>query len=121
MKIAIIGATGLVGRKIINLSEEYFPKDTSYTFFASSKSKGTELVINKNKLIVQELIDENISEFDIALFSAGGDRSKEFAKKFIEHGAYVIDNSSAFRHDDEVPLVVYGINEETINLSLIHI
>jgi aspartate-semialdehyde dehydrogenase len=115
MKIAIIGATGLVGRKIINLSEEYFPKDTSYTFFASSKSKGTELVINKNKLIVQELIDENISEFDIALFSAGGDRSKEFAKKFIDHGAYVIDNSSAFRHDHEVPLVVYGINEQTIN------
>ena len=115
MKIAIIGATGLVGRKIINLSEEYFPKDTSYTFFASSKSKGNELVINKNKLIVQELIDENISEFDIALFSAGGDRSKGFAEKFIEHGAYVIDNSSTFRHDDEVPLVVYGINEETIN------
>jgi len=115
MKIAIIGATGLVGRKIINLSEEYFPKDTSYTFFASSKSKGTELVINKNKLIVQELIDENISEFDIALFSAGGDRSREFAKKFVQHGACVIDNSSAFRHDNEVPLVVYGINEETIN------
>ena len=106
MKIAIIGATGLVGRKIINLSEEYFSKDTSYTFFASHKSKGTELEINKDKLIVKELVDENISEFDIALFSAGGDRSREFAKKFVEHGAYVIDNSSAFRHDNEVPLVV---------------
>jgi len=115
MKIAIIGATGLVGRKIINLSEEYFKEDTSYTLFASSKSKGSEIEINKNKLIVQELIDDNISEFDIALFSAGGERSKEFALKFIEKGAYVIDNSSAFRHDNEVPLVVYGINEDTIS------
>ena len=115
MKIAIIGATGLVGRKIINLLEEYFSADTSYTFFASSKSKGSELEINGNKLIVQELIDNNISEFDIALFSAGSERSKEFAKKFIDQGAYVIDNSSAFRHEHHVPLVVYGINEETIS------
>ena len=114
MKIAIIGATGLVGRKIINLSEEYFSRDTSYTFFASHKSKGTELEINKDKLIVKELIDENISEFDIALFSAGGDRSKEFAKKFVEHGAYVIDNSSAFRHDNEVPLVAVSYTHLTL-------
>ena len=52
MKIAIIGATGLVGRKIINLSEEYFSKDTSYTFFASHKSKGTELEINKDLSLI---------------------------------------------------------------------
>ena len=115
MKIAIIGATGLVGRKIINLSEKYFPKDTSYTFFASRKSEGTELEINKNKLIVKRLLTKNISEFDIALFSAGGDNSRKFANDFIKRGAYVIDNSSAFRHFNDVPLVVYGINEGTIN------
>ena len=115
MKIAIIGATGLVGRKIINLSEKYFPKNTSYTFFASHKSEGTELEINKNKLIVKRLSTKNISEFDIALFSAGGDNSRKFANDFIKRGAYVIDNSSAFRHFNDVPLVVYGINEGTIN------
>ena len=115
MKIAIIGATGLVGRKIINLLEEYFPKDTSYTFFASQKSEGTELEINKNKLIVKRLRTSNISEFDIALFSAGGDNSRKFSNDFIKRGAYVIDNSSAFRHFNHVPLVVYGINEGTIN------
>lgn len=114
MKIAIIGATGLVGRKIINLLEEYFKEDTSYTLFASSKSKGSEIEINKNKLIVQELIDDNISEFDIALFSAGGERSKEYALSFTEKGTFVIDNSSVFRMKDEVPLVVYGINENII-------
>nr|AGQ18854.1 aspartate-semialdehyde dehydrogenase [Candidatus Actinomarina minuta] len=115
MKIAVVGATGLVGRKIINLCEEYFPKDTSYTFFASQKSEGTELEINKNKLIVKRLSTRNISEFDIALFSAGGDNSRKFANDFIKRGAYVIDNSSAFRHFNHVPLIVYGINEGTIN------
>ena len=114
MKIAVVGATGLVGRKIINLCEKYFDSDVNYSFFASSKSAGSELEINGNKITVQELNDDNISNFDLSLFSAGGEKSKLFAKKFLDAGSFVIDNSSAFRMMEEVPLVVYGINEEKI-------
>ena len=114
MKIAVVGATGLVGRKIINLCEEYFESDVQYSLYASSKSAGSKMSINNKNITVQELSEKNISNFDLALFSAGGERAKLYAKSFIDKGAFVIDNSSAFRMLDEVPLVVYGVNEETI-------
>ena len=69
MKIAVVGATGLVGRKIINLCEKYFDSDVDYSFFASSKSAGSELEINGNKIIVQELNDDiffdKIKNYDV--------------------------------------------------------
>ena len=114
MKIAIVGATGLVGRKIINLCEEYFESDVQYSLFSSSKSAGSELSINNTSIVVQELNQKNISNFDLALFSAGGERAQLYAKSFVDKGAFVIDNSSAFRMLDQVPLVVYGVNEDVI-------
>jgi len=114
MKVAIVGATGLVGRNIIKESEKLLPDETEYYLFASSKSSGKSLTINNKDVIVEELNTNNIGEYDIALFSAGGDRSKEFAEHFISQGAYVIDNSSAFRMQEDVPLIVYGINESEI-------
>ena len=117
MKIAIVGATGLVGRNIIKQCEQLLPKEIEYHLFASSKSAGKSLKINDQDVVVQELNSKNIKEYDIALFSAGGDRSKEFTEYFISQGSYVIDNSSAFRMQDEVPLVVYGINEDQITTT----
>ena len=117
MKVAIVGATGLVGRNIIKESEKLLPRETEYHLFASSKSAGKSLTINNKDVIVEELNTRNIGEYDIALFSAGGDRSKEFAEQFISQGAYVVDNSSAFRMLEDVPLVVYGINENEITTT----
>ena len=114
MKIAIVGATGLVGTNIINLCENYFDVDVEYSLFASKSSEGKKLKINDKELIVKELNKENIGEYNIALFSAGGERSKEYALNFTEKGSFVIDNSSVFRMKEEVPLVVYGINENII-------
>jgi len=114
MKIAIVGATGLVGRNIIQLCEKNFNSDVEYSLFASKSSEGREIKINDKGFVVKELKKENIEEYDISLFSAGGERSKEYAKEFVNKGSFVIDNSSVFRMNEEVPLVVYGINENEI-------
>jgi len=114
MKIAIVGATGLVGRNIIQLCEDNFSSDVEYTLYASKSSEGKVIEINGTEFEIKELKKENIQENDISLFSAGGERSKEFAKDFINKGSFVIDNSSVFRMNEDVPLVVYGINENEI-------
>lgn len=114
MKIAIVGATGLVGRNIIQLCEDNFSSDVEYTLYASKSSEGKVIEINGTELEIKELKKENIQENDISLFSAGGERSKEYAKDFINKGSFVIDNSSVYRMNEDVPLVVYGINENEI-------
>ena len=114
MKIAIVGATGLVGRNIIQLCEDNFSSDVEYTLYASKSSEGKVIEINGTEFEIKELKKENIQENDISLFSAGGERSKEYAKDFINKGSFVIDNSSVFRMNEDVPLVVYGINENEI-------
>ena len=114
MKIAIVGATGLVGRNIIQLCEKNFNSDVEYSLFASKSSEGKEININDKEFQVKELKKENIEEYNISLFSAGGERSKEYAKEFVNKGSFVIDNSSVFRMNEDVPLVVYGINENEI-------
>jgi len=114
MKIAIVGATGLVGTNIISLCEQYFDKDVNYSLFASKSSEGKKIKINDKELTVKELNKENIGEYNISLFSAGGERSKEYAQDFTDKGSFVIDNSSVFRMKNEIPLVVYGINENII-------
>ena len=115
MKIAIVGATGLVGSKIISLCEKYFSHEVEYSLFASKNSAGKKIKVSDTEYDVIELCDENIGHYDIALFSAGGERSKIFANKFIENGSYVVDNSSSFRLEENVPLVVYGINQDEIS------
>ena len=115
MNIAIVGATGLVGRKIIKLCEEFFDTSVEFQLFASKTSEGKILSVNDKDLAIKELNIKNIEPCDIALFSAGGVRSKEYANEFVDRGAFVIDNSSTFRMNDDIPLVVYGINENTIN------
>ena len=115
MRIAIVGATGLVGSKIIALCEKYFSQEVECSLFACKNSAGKKIKVSDTEYDVIELCDENIGHYAIALFSAGGERSKIFANKFIENGSYVVDNSSSFRLEENVPLVVYGINHDEIS------
>ena len=114
--VAVVGCTGMVGRKFIEVLEERnFPVDTIY-FFASARSAGITLKFKNNDYVVEELKEDNIKnkKIDFALFSAGGDVSKEYAPIFARYGATVIDNSSAWRMDPEIPLVVPEVNPEDI-------
>lgn len=115
--VAIVGATGNVGRKFIEiLAERNFPIKDLY-LFASKRSAGKTMKFKDIDYVVEELCDENIKskKIDFALFSAGGDASLQFAPKFAEIGAVVIDNSSAWRMDPKVPLVVPEVNPEDIS------
>ena len=113
-KIAVVGATGMVGRTFLKVLEEY-ALDADYALFASARSAGKELDFMGKKYTVRELCETSFDEgFDIALFSAGGSTSEKFAPVAASHGCVVIDNSSAWRMDDEVPLVVPEVNPEKI-------
>ncbi|KYH30198.1 aspartate-semialdehyde dehydrogenase [Clostridium colicanis] len=116
--VAVVGATGMVGNKFIEvLAERNFPVDNLY-LFASKKSAGKILKFKDMDYIVEELKEENIKnkKIDFALFSAGATVSSEYAPIFAKYGAVVIDNSSAWRMDPEVPLVVPEVNPEDIKL-----
>jgi len=113
MKIAIIGATGLVGQSFIRILEEYRVPLSKIVFLASSRSAGKTIQFNGNSYPV-EVLDEHSfdQDLDYALFSAGGDISKHYAPIAASKGIIVIDNSSAWRMDPKVPLVVPEINLE---------
>lgn len=114
--VAIVGATGMVGRQFISiLSERNFPIDNLY-LFSSARSAGSTISFNGKDILVEELKKENIinKQIHLALFSAGGDVSLEFAPIFVDNGAVVIDNSSAWRMNPKVPLVVPEVNSEDI-------
>jgi aspartate-semialdehyde dehydrogenase len=109
-RVAVVGATGAVGTVMrAKLRERGFPA-SAVVPFASARSAGREL----DGEIVQELTPETIQGFDLALFSAGGSTSGEWAPRFVEAGATVIDNSSKWRRDPEVPLVVSEVNPEAL-------
>ena len=114
--VAIVGATGNVGRKFLEILEERnFPIKTLY-LFASKRSAGSKLKFKENEILVEETLEKNIKnkKIDFALFSAGGDISLKFSPIFASYGAIVIDTSSAFRMDKNVPLVVPEVNPEDI-------
>lgn len=112
--VAVVGATGMVGSKFLQvLTERNLPVD-NYYLYASAKSAGKEIDFMGKKHVVLELKKENVvgKDIDFALFSAGGGTSKEFAPVFAELGIVVIDNSSQWRMDPDVPLVVPEVNGE---------
>lgn len=112
--VAIVGATGLVGRTFLQvLDERNFPIENLY-LYASAKSAETKVTFAGKDYSIIELKKENIKKCDFALFSAGGDISKQFAPFFAENGTVVIDNSSAWRMHEEVPLVVPEVNSNHI-------
>lgn len=115
INLAIVGATGLVGRTFLKVLEERnFPFNNLY-LFSSAKSAGSTIEFMGKEYIVGELTESSFNkDIDIALFSAGGDTSKKFAPIAVKNDVIVIDNSSAFRMDDDVPLVVPEVNPEAI-------
>jgi aspartate-semialdehyde dehydrogenase len=112
--LAIAGVTGAVGQEFLSIIEERdFPFD-SLKMLASSRSAGKKINFKGKDYIVEEMTAKSFGKVDIALFSAGGSRSKEFAPIAAKAGAVVVDNSSAFRMDPTVPLVVPEINPQEI-------
>ncbi|MCQ4626221.1 aspartate-semialdehyde dehydrogenase [Corynebacterium sp. CCUG 65737] len=115
--VAVVGATGQVGRVMRDILEQRnFPADT-VRFFASPRSAGKKIEFRGEEIEVEDLTQvtaDSVADVDIALFSAGGSTSREWAPVFAEAGAKVVDNSSAWRKDDEVPLVVSEVNPDDL-------
>lgn len=113
MKIAIVGASGAVGGEFIRLMEERsFPAD-EIRLFGSSRSAGRTYTIQGRPCVVEKLCDNDaFKDIDIAFVSAGGDTSRQYASTITRYGALMIDNSSAFRMEQDVPLVVPEVNPE---------
>ncbi|MBM6580920.1 aspartate-semialdehyde dehydrogenase [Microvirga sp. BT689] len=113
-KIAVVGATGNVGREMLSiLAERAFPAD-EVVALASRRSQGTEVSFGDRTLKTKTLDTYDFSDVDICLMSAGGEVSKEWSPKIAAQGAVVIDNSSAWRYDPDVPLVVPEVNAEAL-------
>jgi aspartate-semialdehyde dehydrogenase len=111
-RVAVVGATGQVGTLMLELLRERGFPASEIVAFASERSAGREL---EGGLIVQGLSEESIQGFDLALFSAGGSTSGEWARRFVEAGAVVVDNSSHWRMHADVPLVVSEVNPEALD------
>lgn len=115
IKLAVVGATGVVGQKMIEVLQEKNLPISEYDFFASKRSAGKTLKFSNDVYVVKELTEESLKDnFDFALFSAGSDTSLKYSPIASKHGCIVIDNSSAFRMYDDVPLVVPEVNSEDL-------
>jgi len=116
MRVAVVGVSGAVGQEFLRvLQERKFPLD-ELVLFGSARSAGKQYSFNGETLTVKELKEnDDFKGIDIALTSAGGGTSKKFASTFTKHGAIMIDNSSAFRMDEDIPLVVPEVNPEDLH------
>lgn len=112
--IAIVGATGAVGQEMMEILEDRNFPVNELRLLASERSAGKELEFKNSKITIQKLDEDSFKDIDIALFSAGGSRSREYAPIATSAGAIVVDNSSAFRMDEDVPLVIPEINPGAI-------
>lgn len=114
-KLAVVGATGVVGRIALKVLEEKHLPISEYVLFASKKSAGTKIEFLGKEYIVKELNESSFDEgFDFAIFSAGATTSKKYAPIAASKGCIVVDNSSAFRMEKDIPLVVPEVNPEEI-------
>jgi len=115
MRLGVIGATGAVGRELLSLIEERRFPAGEVRAFASKRSVGSKIPFAGGQLTVEEASGEVFRELDVALMSAGGDLSRAFGRGAAAMGCVVIDNSSAFRMDEDVPLVIPEINPEALD------
>lgn len=113
-RVAVVGATGAVGTRMIQMLEETSLPIESVRLLASSRSAGKQLKFNGQTITVEETTPESFEEVDLALFSAGGGVSKKFVPEAVKRGAVVVDNTSAFRMDPKIPLVVPEVNPEAM-------
>ncbi len=116
--VAVLGATGRVGREMLAILEERDFPCGRMRLLASSRSAGQPLTFRGAELTVEDVATANLGGIDIALFSAGGSTSLEWAPRFADAGAVVVDNSSAWRMDPEVPLVVPEVNADALQPPL---
>ena len=112
--IAILGATGVVGREITKIVDELKIEFNEIKFLSSARSAGTKLEFQGKTYTVEEAKPESFDGINIVLASAGASTSKLFAPEIVKRGAVLIDNSSAFRMEDDVPLVIAGVNDEDL-------
>ncbi len=112
--VAVAGVTGAVGQEFLSIIEERNFPFTSFKMLASSRSAGKKIPFKGKEYTVEQMTTDSFKGIDIALFSAGASRSREFAPAAVKAGAIVVDNSSAYRMDPEVPLVVPEINPQKI-------
>jgi aspartate-semialdehyde dehydrogenase len=112
LRVAVAGATGAVGEEFLRLLDERNFPLASLKLLASARSPGRTMRVRGEELPVEELTDDSLAGVDLAFFSCGAERSRRFAPAARRHGAVVVDNSSAFRMDAEVPLVVPEINAD---------
>ena len=112
--LAVLGATGVVGREILNIIDELKIDFNTIKFLSSAKSAGSEIEFQGKKYVVEEAKPESFDGVNIVLASAGGSTSQKFAPEIVKRGGVLIDNSSAFRMDKDVPLVIAYVNDEDL-------
>ena len=112
--IAIVGATGLVGKTFLELLESDHFVDSKIHLVASNKSKGKEVSFRNSVHVVNSLEEFDFSEVDVVFFSAGTEVAKEYAAKAARAGCFVVDNSSCFRKDENIPLIIPEVNSEDV-------
>ena len=112
--IAILGATGVVGREIIQILDELKVEYNNIKFLSSAKSAGTKIEFQGKTYTVEEAMPESFDGINIVLASAGGSTSQKFAPEIVKRGGVLIDNSSAFRMEKDVPLVIAYVNDEDL-------
>lgn len=112
--IAILGATGVVGREITSIVTELGVDFNTIKFLSSAKSAGTKIDFQGKEYTVEEATPDSFNDVDIVMASAGGGTSKHFAPEIVKRGGVIIDNSSAFRMDKDVPLVIAGVNDDDL-------
>lgn len=113
-RIAILGATGVVGREITKITEELNVEFETIKFLSSARSAGTTVIFKGQDYTVEEATPDSFNDIDIVMASAGGATSQKFAPEIVKRGGLIIDNSSAFRMDKDVPLVIAGVNDEDL-------
>ena len=117
MRTAILGASGLVGRTMLALLEDQTWLDQPPLLLSSARSAGREFTFRNLTLVCQDVESADLAGLDLALFSAGGGTSRAWAPRFVEQGAWVVDNSSAWRRHDDVALVVPEVNGRLVELT----
>ena len=113
-RIAILGATGVVGREITKITDELGIEFEDIKFLSSARSAGSKITFKGKEYTVEEAKPEVFDGINIVMASAGGSTSQKFAPEIVKRGGVIIDNSSAFRMEKDVPLVIAGVNDEDL-------